>query len=171
MITKADIEKYFLAEKQAGILLICIAAITVIIALVCLLIIKTNTWKGIAIPFLIFAFIEAAVGYNAYQKNDSRRIDNVYALDMNPGKLISTEIPRIEKVKKQFVFTLAAEILLFAAGIFIVAFLKSFPEKQLIRGIGIGLIIQSSIALGIDLFACSRAKNYDRQLQTLVQKN
>lgn len=171
MITKTDIEKYFLAEKQAGILLIGLAIITILVALTCLLIIKSNTWKGIAVPFFVFAFIEAGVGYSIYKKTDSRRIDNVYALDMNPGKLTSTEIPRIEKVKQQFIFILSIETLLFLAGVLMVVLFKSSPARQLIYGIGIGLIIQSTIAFGLSWLANNRAKIYYHQLQTLIQKN
>jgi len=171
MVTKADIEKYFLAEKQAGLVLICIAVIIILIALAGTLVIKSNTWKGIAIPFFLFAFVEAAIGYNAYRKSDNLRIDNVYALDMNPGKLIDTEIPRIEKVKKELTIILTAEILLFLAGLFIVMFFRSSPARQLMYGIGLGLIIQSVIALGVSWLANSRTKIYHQQLQTLLKRD
>jgi len=171
MITKTDIEKYFLAEKQAGLLLLCIAVISILIALACLLVVKSNTWKGIAIPFLLFAVAEAAVGYQTYRKSDSLRIDNVYALDMNPAKLTTIEIPRVQKIKKELKLVLVVEVFLFLSALFVIMFFKSSSARQWVYGIGVGVIIQSVIALGISLLANNRAKAYYQQLQALEKKN
>src|SRR5690349_13072557 len=102
MISRTDIEKYFLAEKQAGLIFLILGIAAIIVALIAILTIKTNVWKGAAIPLIIFGVIQAAAGYVVYSRSDEQRISNVYAVDMNPDKLTKEEIPRMQKVTKNF---------------------------------------------------------------------
>jgi len=167
MITKTDIEKYFLAEKQAGLLFICIGIIGIAIALAGFFIIKTNIWKGIAIPFVIFSIIQATIGYTVYSRSDEQRKTNVYALDMNPDKLTNTELPRMQKVNRNFTVVLAGELLLLAIAAWLMITYRNNAEKQMWYGIGIGLFIQCIVSLGADFMAERRAKIYTNALNTL----
>lgn len=167
MITKTDIEKYFLAEKQAGLVFIIVAIVAVIIALVGFFILKSNAWKGIAIPLVMIAVLQLVAGYNVYNRSDEQRLSNVYALDMNPGNLVNNELPRMQQVNKRLRVILWIEILLLAAGLVLMILFKSQPAKQLLYGIGIGLTIQSALSLGMDFFAFKRAADYHQQLHTL----
>jgi len=53
MFSKQDIEKYFLAEKQLGLLFIIIGAIAIVLAIVFFFLLKTSFYKGAAIPLLL----------------------------------------------------------------------------------------------------------------------
>ena len=84
MLTRADIEKYFLAEKQTGLIFIVIGVVAILLAIGFFFYWKTSLFKGMAIPLLIFGLLEAIAGYTIYNRSDKQRIDNVYAFDMNP---------------------------------------------------------------------------------------
>ncbi len=169
MITRTDIEKYFLAEKQESLILLVLGIVAIIVALVAIFAIKTSIWKGVAIPLIVLGMIQAAVGYVIYNRSDEQRVSNVYAVDMNPDKLIKEEIPRMQKVAKNFTIYKWAEVALIAVGIALFFMYKSRPEKALLYGVGLALIIQGIVLLTADFIAAKRADNYLRQLQTLQQ--
>src|SRR6185312_12228264 len=111
MLTKTDIEQYFMAEKSAGLffLIAGIAAISVSVAF--FIFFKTNIYKGMAWPLVLLGLIQIIVGYKIYTDSDHQRIDNVYAYDMNPAKLKSVELPRMEKAVKSITVFLWIELI------------------------------------------------------------
>lgn len=52
MFSKAEIEKYFTAEKQGSLLFLVIGVVAIILELVFYLGLKTSFYKGAAIPIL-----------------------------------------------------------------------------------------------------------------------
>lgn len=169
MITKADIEKYFIAEKQESLLFIGIGIAAILIALVGIFLWKTQAWKGAAIPLLAIAFIQITVGYTIYKRSDKDRVRVVYALDMNPNDLKTKELPRMEKVNKNFVLYKYVEIAFTVAGIILIALYKNNTEKQFWLGLGAALLIQAIAMLSADFFAEKRATVYTNQLKKTVQ--
>ena len=102
MFTKADIERYFNAEKNESLLFIIIGLTAILLAFVFFFYLKTNWHKGFAIPLLIVGMLHFVAGYTVYMRSDEDRKRNVYAYDMNPDELRNKEIPRMEKVNKKF---------------------------------------------------------------------
>jgi hypothetical protein len=74
------------------------------------------------------------------------------------------ELPRMEKVMKTFPVIKMVEIGFIIVGVFILLF---FGGNDLIKGIGIGLIIQGMLLYGFDHFAVSRGKIYFEFLNSL----
>lgn len=169
MLTKSDIEKYFIAEKQESLVFIGIGILAIIIALVGFFAYKTQFWKGAAIPFIIIGIIQLVVGYTVYTRSDADRIRVVYALDMNPEDLKTKELPRMETVNKNFVVYRYVEIALLIVGLVFTFLYRSNLEKQFILGIGVALAIQSALMLGADYFAEKRALMYTNQLMETVK--
>ncbi len=87
MFTKADIEKYFNAEKAESLLFLGIGIAGIIVAVLFLFVLKTQFYKGAAVPLLLVGVVMGIVGYTVYTRSDGDRIRNVYAYDMNPGEL------------------------------------------------------------------------------------
>jgi drug/metabolite transporter (DMT)-like permease len=170
MFTKADIEKYFFAEKQESLLFLIIGIIAIAVAVYFFFIHKGAWQKGMAIPLLLIGLIQAIVGYTVYARSDKQRIDNVYAYDMNPSKLKMEELPRMQTVNKNFVTYRWVEIALLLAGLAMVFLYRNNIDKQLLYGVGIALALQSAIMLGADYFAESRAKNYTNGLTEWLGK-
>ncbi len=171
MFTKTDIEKYFIGEKQESLLFLGIGIAAVFTALIFFFLLKENFYKGAAIPLLLVGIILGIVGYTVYKRSDDDRIRNVYAYDMNPSELKENELPRMEKVMKNFVLIRWVEIFLFIIGAALyIYFIRDFT-KDFWRGLGLALAVMAVIALAADYFAESRGKTYIKGLREFVKRN
>lgn len=171
MFTKADIEKYFNAEKAESLLFIGVGVAGILAAIVFLFVIKTDFYKGAAVPLLLIGLLLGIVGYTVYARSDSDRISNVYAYDMNPGELKEKEIPRMETVMKNFIYYRYTEIALALIGLIVFLYFKQNTDKQFWAGVGIGLFIMAFIALSADYFAEKRGHVYIKGLKDYVNAN
>ena len=170
MFTKAEIEKYFNAEKQESLLFMLIGVAGIIAALVFFFFLKTNFHKGAAIPFMLVGLLLAMVGYIVYKRSDDDRIRNVYAYDMNPSQLKEKELPRMQTVMKNFVIVRWVEIFLFLVGAALyVYFIRDF-NNDFWRGLGLALAVMALIALTADYFAERRGKIYKKGIQSFTSK-
>lgn len=172
MLNKSGIEQYFLAEKNAGLLLVIFGVAWIILALVFLFFLKTGFYKGSAYVLMVAGLLQAGVGYSIYRKSDKQRVDNVYAFDMNPNKLMTNELPRMEKAISGIKWFIAFEILLFVAGI--IFFLKSKTQHSAVihsvwAGIGAVLVIQALFLVAFDYQAYKRGKIYLDDLKVFAR--
>ncbi len=171
MFTKTDIEKYFTGEKQESLLFLGIGIAAMAAAVIFFFFLKTSFYKGAAIPLLLIGIILSIVGYTVHKRSDNDRIRNVYAYDMNPSDLKEKELPRMEKVMKNFVLIRWVEIFLFVigAGLYLY-FIRDFTN-DFWRGLGLALAVMAVIALAADYFAESRGKTYIKGLREFVKRN
>ncbi len=177
MLTKNDIEKYFIAEKQESILFFSIGIIAIITAIFFIFYFKNNLYRGLAIPLIVIGILQCIVGFTVYTRSDSDRIKMVYAFDMNPNTFKETELPRMETVNKNFVIYRYCEIAFLIIGIIIYFKLRnnftidnSWSGNAFIYGIGIALAIQSFLMLGADFFAEKRAHIYTNKIIEFINK-
>lgn len=169
MLTKTDIEKYFIAEKQESFLFLGIGIAAIIISLIGIFVWKTQFWKGASIPLITIAILQIIVGFTVYTRSDADRIRVVYALDMNPTDLKEKELPRMETVNKNFVVYRYVEIVLLVIGGILIYKGRNEDNQQFIYGIGVALAIQTLIILNADRFAEKRAFNYMQQIKETVK--
>ena len=177
MLSKQDIEKYFIAEKQESLLFLGIGIVALITAICLLIFTKSNMWRGFAMPLILVGLIQFVVGYTVYNRSDADRTRVVYALDMNPDELKQKEMPRMEVVMKNFVVYRYVEIGLAIVGFVLffmmknnVAIENSWKGKSFWYGLGIALFIQSILMLGADYFAEKRGHVYNNLLKKTVQQ-
>ncbi|MEP7163465.1 MAG: hypothetical protein ABI741_02165 [Ferruginibacter sp.] len=170
MFTKADIEKYFIAERSESLLFVFIGIAAIVLAVVFFFFLKTNLYKGMALPLVLIAVLQITVGYTVYKRSDGDRKRNIYAYDLNPSELKGKEIPRMEKVIKDFVLYRWIELILLIVGLLMVFLYRSNIERDFLYGLGVGLAIQAFIMLGADYFAEARAKEYTKGLKEFTQK-
>jgi uncharacterized membrane protein len=168
MFSKTDIEKYFLAEKQESLLFIIIGIISILVALVFFFGLKTNFYKGAAVPLVAIGLLMGIAGYTVYARSDTDRKRNVYAYDMNPGDIKEKEIPRMEKVMKGFTIYRYAEIALMIIGVILFFYFKKDEAQVFWKGVGITLAIMALIALSADYFAEKRGHEYLKGLNSWV---
>lgn len=171
MFSKADIERYFTAEKSESLVFIIIGLSAIVAAIILYFFLKTNFHKGMAYPLLLIAIIQITVGYTVYKRSDSDRKRNSYAYDMNPAELRNKEIPRMLVVKKNFVIYRWIEIMLLLTGLVLFFLWKNNPDKAFWTGVGMGLAIQAAIMLCADYVAEARAITYTKGLQDFIGKN
>ena len=170
MFTKADIEKYFYAEKNESLLFIILGIAAILLACVFFFYLKTNWHKGFAIPFILVGLMHLVVGYTVYNRSDEDRKRNVYAYDMNPAELRNKEIPRMEKVNANFVTYRYTEIALLLLGLGLFFYFRNDTHKSFWVGLGIALAIEAAISLGADFFAEKRAGHYTRGVQSYLDQ-
>lgn len=165
MFTKTDIEKYFVAEKQESLVFLVIGIIAIAAAVAFYFFLKSSFFKGAALPLLAIGLIQVIVGYTVYARSDGDRIRNVYAYDMDPGSLKQREVPRMEKVNRNFGIYRWVEIALLAAGVVLILVNSRNPGgTSFWYGFGIALALQSFLMLGADYFAEKRALQYHKGL-------
>jgi hypothetical protein len=167
MFTKTDIEKYFNAEKAESLLFLGIGITAIIAAILFFFLLKTELFKGAAVPIVLIGLLLGIVGFTVYKRSDADRIRNVYAYDMNPGELKDKEIPRMEKVMRSFIILRYTEIALALAGLGLVFIFRTNTGQQFWFGFGLGLFIMATLALYADSLAEKRGHIYLEGLKTL----
>jgi hypothetical protein len=170
MFSKTDIEKYFMAEKQESLVFVVIGAAAVLAAITFYFLLKSSFFKGTAIPLLVVGLIELVVGYTVYKRSDGERIRNVYAYDMNPAELKMKEIPRMEKVNRNFVIYRWIELVLLVTGLILTMVYGQNPGRSFWYGFGIALSLQAGIMLAADYYAEKRALQYTKGLQSYTRE-
>lgn len=168
MLTKTEIEKYFNAEKNESLLFIILGITAIVLAIIFFFYLKTNWHKGAAIPLLIVGVVQLIVGTIVYKRSDHDRIKMVYAYDMNPVEIKNKELPRMEKVNKNFVIYRYGEFFLLLTGLGLFFYFKQQTDKIFWVGLTVSLIIESAICLGADYFAEKRGLIYMQQLKSFV---
>lgn len=164
MLTRADIEHYFLAEKTGGIIFLLVGALCVVASLLFFFVMKTPFFKGASVPLVLGGLLFCFVGYTVFERSDRDRIALVYAFDMNPDRLKNNELPRMKQVMKRFVVYRYVAITLFLLGLSLFLYFRrtqSFPNWV---GVGAALIFIALAALLLDGFAQKRGKTYCQKL-------
>lgn len=114
-------------------------------------------YRGIAFAFipLSLLLIAICVGVVIRTPKDIKRVSSYYEND--PNKIQTEELPRMEKVMKTFPIVKKVEIGFIIIGILL---LLLFRKNDIIKGIGLGLILQGLMLYSFDHFAESRGKIY-----------
>ncbi len=160
------IHKYFLAEKQAALVFMILGGMAIAAGLVSYFISRPQplTWKGMAMPLAAIGLVMMVVGVTVFRKADPQRKEIAYQMGLEPGIYSkNVEIPRMEKVIKSLNLLLYAELFLLVAGIGLFLFYRQ-TENSFWKGIGMGLLIVSVMALFMDYQAKSRAQKYLTEL-------
>jgi hypothetical protein len=163
----SSIEKYFNGEKAESYVFIVIGLVALLIAFYFVFTLKTSFWRGVAIPFILVAMLEFIIGYTIVKRSpkDIYRVESF--IKVQPSKITLDEIPRMEKVMKNFVIFRYVEICLILLGIIL---MYSSLNDTLWRGIGLGLFMQASIVLSLDFFAERRGHIYLEYMKEFVEK-
>jgi len=170
MFTKTDIEKYFIAEKSESLIFLIVGIAAILVSIWFFGFLKTNFYKGAAIPLFVIGLIQLVVGYTVYARSDEQRISNVYAYSMDPDKLKNEELPRMKTVNKNFAIYRWAEIILLAVGLVLFFIFRSNPDKTFLFGMSITLALQAGLMLTADQIAEKRALLYSKGLEAFVNK-
>lgn len=160
------IESYFVEERIESLFFIIIGLIAILLACFFLLIIKYSFFKGMGISLLVIGIIQLAVGATVYKRSlgDITRVSNYVKYD--PQKVKIVELPRIEKVIENFSIYKCIEIILMVCGIYLYIRFNSSPQTFW-KGLALGLLIQASITLSLDIIAEKRATFYREQLSKI----
>jgi hypothetical protein len=160
--------KYFNAEKAESLLFIGFGIVAILLSIYLLFFLKDSFWKGLAIPLIVFSLVQLVIGTTIYIRSpkDNLRVENLIKLE--PEKIQTEEIPRMEIVIQNFVYYRYFEIALILAGIVLMYSLSGYGFW---KGVGLGLFIQCAVLLSLDFFAEKRAHDYSQYLQSITIEN
>ncbi len=165
------IYKYFSGEKQESLLFIIIGLLGVAASIIFFFFIKTSFYKGLALPAFAIGLMLCIVGFTVYTRSDKQAKDISYNIGIDASNYIKqTELPRMEKVMKNFVAYRWIEICLMLFGIVLFFYLKNDETKSFLIGVGISLAIIALLGLAADFFAEKRGKVYLTNLLELLPK-
>jgi hypothetical protein len=170
MLTKTDIEKYFIAEKQESLVFLVIGLLAIVLALIFYFIVKTQVYRGAAVPLLVLGLVQAIAGYAVILRSDDQRISQVYAYDMNPDQLKTIELTRMRKVKTNFQIYRWIEIGAIITGIVLIILFHNPTGKTYWLGLGITLTLMAAELFIADFIAEKRAVHYTNQLEEFNRK-
>lgn len=141
MLTKTAIEKYFIAEKLSGLLLLCVGIVALAISLYIIFSSNYQTLKITAFMLLFFGILTIGYGYKQQAFSNTLRVNMVYAFDMNPDLLKTDEIPRLNN---KLTFLTIIKYVIFLAGIAAICMFVLAKKNE-----GYSFLFSSSITLFI----------------------
>ena len=162
------IKNYFNAEKAESLLFIGFGIFALVLSIYFFFFIKDSFWKGLAIPLIFFSLIQIVIGTTIFTRSpkDNLKVENIFKYE--PNKIQSEEIPRMEKVMKNFVLYRYFEIAMIFLGIILMYALSNYGFW---KGFGLGLFIQCAVLLSLDFFAEKRGHFYIEHLTNNQSKN
>jgi len=146
---------YFHAEKQEALLFLLAGAGALVVS--GLLLRGDGPWRSMAWPLTAVAVIQVVVGLTVFLRTDGQVAGLAAKLAGDPEAYRAEELARMARVLWAFRLYGGIELLLIAGGVALTAF---FPGRQSLYAIGVGLLIQASLMLVLDLFAAQRGRVY-----------
>jgi hypothetical protein len=161
------VKSYFQAEKAESIVFIVAGCLAFCISVYLWVAVRKPFFNGVAFPLMLVALIQLTVGITVYMRaaSDIERVENMLVLE--PQRINTEELPRMETVMKNFLVYRYVELALIVAGV-ICMFYAS--PSELVKGIGLGLFIQASFMLAADYFAERRGNVYLKHLEEATAK-
>lgn len=147
--------EYFQAEKTESLFFISIGFVGITAGISLWL--SSSVYKNMLFPLIIIGSIQLIVGSSVYTRTDKQVETLIKMKEVNPIEFKNSEIERMKTVNKNFQYYKALEIFLIFLGIALSYF---FQNRIGIYSIAIGLILESSLMLVLDLFAEKRAIDY-----------
>jgi magnesium-transporting ATPase (P-type) len=163
-----EIKNYFNAEKAESLLFLGFGILAISLSVYFFFFIKDSFWKGLAIPLVFFSLVQIVIGVTIFTRSpkDNLKVENIVKYE--PQKIQSEEIPRMEKVMKNFMYYRYFEIAMMVLGLVLMFSLSNYGFW---KGFGLGLFMQCAVLLSLDFFAEKRGHFYIEHLQTIHQKN
>jgi hypothetical protein len=147
--------RYFGAEKAESWLFILAGVVAVGVSV--WLLRTGSSYRGMAYPLIAVGLIQLVVGGTVAFRTDTQVAALVQQLAASPEAFQTAEVPRMETVMRNFTLYKVVELVLLLTG---VALTVAFRRKELVYGIGVGLVMQASLMLVLDLFAEKRGDEY-----------
>ncbi len=157
-------ERYFKQEQIESLFFIILGIIAICLAFIFLGIIKYSFFKGMAIPLLLIGIIHLTIGTTIYLRSPEDKYRVTQMLINERSQIKTEELPRMEKVMQNFTIYKWIEIILIAGAILLFIVFYSSPQTFW-KGLALGLLIQTSIVLSLDVLAGKRAHIYMEKLQ------
>ncbi len=162
MFTKTDIEQYFIAFKNEQLFLILLGAVSLILAIVFFAGLKTQWYKGFALPLAVFAMLNMGAGFSNYKKADILKVRNVYNYDLHPELLRTKELPRINEVNQNFTVLIYVNISIIFASAFIFFYFNKKDGNEYYMGVAASLFLVAILSVLMYSIMKNNSRNYEK---------
>lgn len=162
MLTKENIGQYFIAFKNEQLFLIIMGLLALVVAIVFFAGLKTQWYKGFALPLAVFAVLNMGAGFSNYKKADILKIRNTYNYDLHPELLRTKELPRLNEMNRNFTVLIYVNISIIVAAAFIFFYFKKKDRNEYYMGVAASLFIVAVLSVAIYSVLKSRSKNYEK---------
>lgn len=169
MLTKVDIESYFLAEKAESFVFLGVGLAAILLGLAFWFWWRTPFLRGAAVPLVLVGALLSTVGSTILFRSDADIARVTSALERAPVDLKNKELPRMKKVMQDFRLYRKIEIVLAAAGLVLWIVFRGRSSGDFWSGLGIALTAMAVIALTADYFAERRGHQYLEKLEAQVR--
>ncbi|MGL4597723.1 MAG: hypothetical protein ACRCYO_09350 [Bacteroidia bacterium] len=159
-----QLHTYFKAEKSEALLFLLVGIVATGLALWFFFVIKQRFYIGIAIPLALIGLIQVVVGSNVFFRTDKQIAALEKQYNESPIAMAKSELPRMEVVMKSFTIYKWIEVAFILGGL---VCLLVFHQRDFLLGLGIGLLVQGSLMLTLDIFAERRGHTYIDTLQKI----
>ena len=168
MFTKASIETYFLAEKNAQHICLLLGVATLLLAAFFFFYYKTEKTKRAAIFLLVMGVFFSIIGFIGYQQNDSLRFQQLYAFDMDPSSLKSQAVTRAQQYLRIItnLHMLGFVMGLLSLGVYLFTCFKKIAANW--QGAALAIFVMACIMAGMSYLSYDRTHHYLEALQTFT---
>ena len=154
-----EMTDYFVGEKQESVLFMLAALMALGLAI--WLWTQGHRLRWMALPLVVVALMQLVVGVTIFSRTDAQLAKLSTQLVSAPAEFKQAETERMQTVMANFKLYKSVELALLVLGACLVAF---FSKWDAATAIGIGLVLQASFTLALDLFAEARGEGYLRAL-------
>jgi hypothetical protein len=154
-----EMTDYFVGEKQESVLFVLAALMALGLAI--WLWTQGHRLRWMALPLVVVALMQLVVGVTIFARTDAQLAKLSTQLVSAPAEFKQAETERMQTVMANFKLYKSVELALLVLGACLIAF---FSKWDAATGIGIGLVLQASFTLALDLFAEARGDGYLRAL-------
>lgn len=162
MFKQSDIEKYFSEFKNEQVFLMVLGGVALIIAVVFYAALKTNWYRGFALPLAVFALLNIGAGFSNYKKADALKVRNIYNYDLHPELLKTKELPRIIEMNQNFTVLIYVNISILFAAAFIFYYFKKKEGNEYYMGVAASLFLVAVLSVVIYSVIVNRGKDYEK---------
>ena len=145
------IAAYFSGEKNGGLVLAGVGVAMLITAIV--LFPARLELRSLAITVGVWSLLQLGIGIGLFLKTDAQ----VGALQSQLTTMTATELPRMEKVQKNFVVLEVVWVAMIIVGAIVAWRMK---ENAAVCGVALGILINASVLLAFDIVAERRGATY-----------
>lgn len=149
------IATYFAGEKHGGLVLAGVGLAMLITAVV--LFPARLELRSLAITVGVWGLLQLGIGLGLFLKTDGQVAALQTQLATSKEAMTAAELPRMEKVQKNFVVLEVVWVAMIIVGAIVAWRLK---ENSAVCGVALGILINASVLLAFDIVAERRGATY-----------
>jgi hypothetical protein len=158
-----SMHSYFREEKSEALFFLVAGILSITFSVWAFFVNRERFFVGLAIPVLAVGLIQLVVGAVVFFRTQQQvaGLETIFTTD--PAKFATSELERMITVMNNFRIYKWVEIGFVVSGLLLII----FNVQGFMQGIAVGLLLQGSVMLSLDIVAERRGLNYQQELHQL----